>query len=205
MNRYAWILLCLFLVAGCATEPPPPPLTVEVANQQIAQPPKDKAQIVFMQPFKPIGGGSHAIAIFEIKDSKKEMQALLSSRSKAIVLVEPGKHLFMSTGFGASFLKADVEAGKRYYVLSRFIAYVGYQLRPIRKTTVSDYNTTIPEFQEWLRACSIVTPTAEGLNWVSANRAMFDKVQTDAWGSWQRKNPEEHAQLTLNSDDDVAH
>lgn len=204
MKRFAFFLMCGLIISGCASSPPPPPHTIDLADQRVPSPLANKAQIVFIQPFKPIGGYIQSTALYDLKDTKKEFLGIVTTEGKVVVNVDPGQHLFMSTGFGVNFLQANVEAGKRYYVLSRFIAYVGYQLRPIRNGAVSNFNTRMPEFQEWLKACRIVETTPAGLSWVAANQAAFDKAQASAWETYQRKSADEFAQLTLNPEDAIA-
>lgn len=205
MKRIALALCGILLLAGCASAPEPA-FTVEAADQNVPAPAADKAQIVFIQPFKPLGG-NQVTGLFEAQGaSGRTLLAATSSKSKAIVDVAPGQHLFMSNGFGTSFMRASVEAGKRYYVLVRFVAYVGYQMRPIRRNGPSDYNAGIAEFQDWLHSCPVVTGTPELATsaWFMTHPELIDKAQASAWESWARKAPEEQAELTLNPGDDIA-
>jgi hypothetical protein len=196
------LLLSAVLLAGCATVPPPPPFTAPVADQTLPPPPPDKAQIVFIQAFKPIGIEQFT-GIFEVRDTDRELLGGLTSRSRFVKVVAPGPHLFMSNGFGASFLRANVEAGKRYYVLSRFVAYVGYQLRPMRRSGPSDYNITIPDFQTWA-SLPLVDATPAGANFFVTQQTMFDRNYSAGWNSWQRKTDAERSELTLNPEDGAA-
>lgn len=196
------VALCTVFLLGCETTPAPP-MALPALNQTVATPPPDKAQIIFIQPFKPVFGEAHLTGLYEVKGEKKEMLGVLASQGRLVKLVEPGQHLFMTHGFGASLLRANVEAGKRYYVFSRFVAYVGYQLRPIRKTGPSDYNATIPEFRQWA-ALPLMELTTEGTGLYSRHlMAGVDKSYTYAWESWQRKTDAERAELTLNPDDNL--
>ena len=208
MKHLTGILLCAALLVGCATAPPPPLFTVPAASQAVAPPPADKAQIIFLQPFKPVGGTADT-ALYEIRGTSRELLGFVSSKTRFVKLVEPGQHMYMAMGgFGAHFLQADVEAGKRYYVLSRFIAYVGYQLRPVLPSGPSDYSASIPQFGEWLRESTIVDSTPEGMawyaDWGAKNQATIDKMQARGWETWQRKTLQERAELTLLPIDAVA-
>ena len=196
----ALIFCCAVLLAGCASAPLPP-MTELVADQTMPPPPPDKAQIIFLQPFKPLGG-SHVTGIYEVKGAERNLLGALSSQTKMVRLVEPGQHLYMVNGFGGGFLRANVEAGKRYYVLSRFIAYVGYQLRPVRRTGPSDYNATIPDFRDWIALPSVVV-TPSGTAWLVDNKAAFDKNYTNAWEAWLQRSDSQRAELTLNPEDAV--
>jgi hypothetical protein len=66
---------------------------------------------------------------------------MLGSKVNIVQNVDPGKHLFIAHTVSFShFLEADVEAGKRYYVLLRFIYGRGMQLRPIRTSGDSEFS-----------------------------------------------------------------
>lgn len=197
---WASIVCCAVLLFGCASVPPP--LFTEMAtDQSTSPPPPDKAQIIFLQPFKPLGG-HHLTGIYEVKGTERVLLGALSSQTKMVQLVEPGQHMYMVNGFGAGFLRAKVEAGKRYYVLSRFIAYVGYQLRPIRRTGPSDYNATIPVFRDWMTLPSVAV-TSSGAAWFIEHQAALDKNYTNAWEAWLQRSDSQRAELTLNPEDAI--
>jgi hypothetical protein len=199
MKYLALIACCCFaLLSGCATEPSAP-LTIQDSQQTLPPAPANKAQIVFIKPFKPLGG-SHLTPLFENQGPQKELLTLIPSEGKFVKHVSPGRHVFSTDGH---FMQANVEAGKRYYVLVRFIAYNGYQLRPIRRTGPSDYNASIPEFQKWLKDTHLASMTAEGREWYMKNKALFDRSQLYGQEVWQKKTAEQRAELTLNGDDDV--
>jgi len=190
-------------LAGCASGPPPAPLLVESPVQTLAPPPADKAQIVFLEPINAIQG-LFPTGVFELKDGQRELLAILSSHGKTAQLVAPGHHVFMTYSGACHVMEADVEAGKRYYVLLRFIYANGMQLRPIRATAGSDFSVANPDFAEWTSITHFVDTTADGTAQYAKWTASVDKCQADALASWQKKSPKEHAELTLNKEDVVA-
>ena len=70
--------------------------------------------------------------------------------TKSVQLVAPGHHVVREQPSGgaatAHIMEADVAAGKRYYVLLRFIYARGMQLRPIRRTGPSEFSVANKEF-----------------------------------------------------------
>lgn len=198
LSGIAVAVFCLFLLASCASGPLLQ-RTAPSADQVINAPPPGKAQIIFLQPFKPLGGMAET-PVYDLTAGNARLLNVLSSKGKVVVLVDPGKHMFMAGGMGAQVMSANVEAGKRYYVLSRFIAYVGYQLRPIRSTGPSEYGVNNPKFREWRDETKVVDMTAAGKSLYS-NAATIGKLQASGLDRWKRKSQGERDQLTLNAGD----
>jgi len=190
-------------LAGCASGPPPAPLLAESPVQTLAPPPADKAQIVFLEPINAIQG-IFPTGVFELQGSQRRLLAILSSHGKTAQLVEPGHHVFMSYAGPTHVMEADVEAGKRYYVLLRFIYANGLQLRPIRATAGSDYSVANKDFAEWTSITHFVDKTPAGDEQYGKWTAQIDKAQAEALASWQKKSAKERAELTLNKDDAIA-
>jgi hypothetical protein len=203
LARLALIICCCALVAARAT--------TEVSDKPLSPPPPDKAQIIFMQPFKPLDG-RHSVGLFEVRDSTTDLLAVLVSKTEMVELVEPGQHLFMSFISDpnyfkhpqVSFMRANVDPGKRYYVVSRFTPYVGYELRPVHKHGSSDFNAGNPKFQDWRRVCVLSTTTPEGFTSITSQQATLETIQASSWEKWQQKTADAQAELTLNPDDDIA-
>ena len=206
MNRLRTILSLLFLLAlgGCATEPPKPMFT-EAASQSLPPPPPDKAQIVFVEPINSIQG-LVPVGLFEVNDNTRTLLAITGAHSKAAVLLPPGRHRLMAnhSGMIAHYLDANVEAGKRYYVLVRFIYARGFQLRPLRTSGSSDYSVLAKDFPSWLSSTRFVEKTPEGEAYFERIKDAVTKSQAEGWKTWLEKTDQERAELTLGHQDAVA-
>ena len=189
----------IFLLALLAVASP----AVAQDARSLPAPSADKAQIVFI---KPMGGpwGSFDTGIFELKDGDRAVLGVLDGSSKLAVEVSPGEHRFMAfTGFVAHFLDAKFDAGKRYYVMARFIYGAGFQLRPIRRTGPSDFNATAPDFAHWLSDTKISVADAKRAAWFESKKKRIDKAQANAQKLWDGKTPEQRLELTLSPDDSL--
>jgi hypothetical protein len=189
-------------IAGCASGPPPAPLLVDAKNQTLAPPPADKAQIVFLEPVNAIQG-IFPTGVFELDGNDRKLLAIVSSHGKTAQLVAPGHHVFMAYAGTSHVMEADVEAGKRYYVLLRFIYANGLQLRPIRAVAGSDYSVANKDFAEWTSITHFVEKTAAGDEFYAKSSKSVDKSQADALAGWQKKTPKERAELTLDKGDAI--
>lgn len=198
------LLLPLLMLSGCASEPQKPHF-LETTSQELAAPPADKAQVVFLEPINSIQG-LFPVGLFEVVGDSRVHLATTGAHSKVALEFTPGHHVLMAnhSGMIAHFLEMDVEAGKRYYVLVRFVYGRGFQLRPLRPTGPSDYSVANEDFREWVAETRFVQKTPESEAYFEAQKANVDKTQAKGWADWQKKSPAERAELTLNPSDAVA-
>jgi hypothetical protein len=201
--RYLSLVLVLALPFAVRAADPPPSPFVEVPNFSIPAPPTDHAQIIFLEPINKIQG-MFPVGIFEIEGDQRKLLNVSSWRSKSVINLAPGKHMLMSA-HGGHYMEANVEAGKRYYVLLRFIYANGLQLRPLRATGTSEYRVNGPDFPKWMKATNrFVQKSPDAEAYFETYKAGVDQAQTKGLENWQAKSAEEAAELTLNLDDAVS-
>ncbi|HTU64853.1 MAG TPA: hypothetical protein VMF52_02790 [Steroidobacteraceae bacterium] len=203
MKKLLLIAVAALAATGAFAKEKPKPTVVEVPDYVLAPPPADQAQIVFVEPINKIQG-MFPVGLFEIVDDKRTLLGMSWWKGKTVVLLPPGKHLLYASP--NHMMEANVEAGKRYYVLLRFIYANGFQMRPLRTSGTSEYRTTGPEFAKWLKETRWVekTPEADVMFADSKTSEMYDKLQATAMNNWQAKTAAEAAELTLNPEDAVA-
>jgi hypothetical protein len=104
---------------------------VPPAQVNVAAPP-DQAAIVFMR-WKT--GGALSTSLFELREPPDRFIGILVSESRLLYLTAPGRTRFMVIGHSASFLDADLVAGKTYYVgiVPGDSAGEVFVLRPLRE------------------------------------------------------------------------
>jgi hypothetical protein len=195
-------LLLVLPLAAAAGEPP----MKESANQSLPPPAADKAQIVFLEPANAIAG-AFLNGVYELDGDQRKLLAITGPHSKVALDFSPGHHrLASNSGLFAHVMDVDVEAGKTYYVLMRFIYSRGFQLRPLRTSGTSDYSVTSPKFNEWVSSTHFVEMTPRGIELFEGGRLAKNvaKSEAKALEEWDRKTPEEHAELTLTPQDAVA-
>lgn len=203
MLRNFLLITVSILLVSCATEVPKPHF-VDAATQEMPPPSADKAQIIFLEPINATQG-YFPVGIFKISGDSRTLLATTGSHTKVALMIEPGHHIFMAnhSGGNAHFLEANVEAGKRYYVLLRFIYAGGFQLRPLRTTGASDYTIHNKDFYKWIKESRFVEKTADAEVFYGTNKIRVDKSQADGWKKWLAKTAEDRAELTLNPEDAV--
>lgn len=190
--------LAVLMLAACASTNP---MINPVADQTLPPPPADKAQIVFINPANAVAA-AFLSGVYDIKGENKELFGMLGSKTKLVKNVEPGRHLFMSNTIAVSHLmEADVQAGKRYYVVMRFIYGRGMQLRPIRPTGNGEFSADSGQFKEWNAISSLVEKTPDADAWFTRFKSTVDEAQAKAMTEWQGKDASQKAELTLNSAD----
>jgi len=194
--------LSFLLVAACAE--PPPPFFNATPDQTVPAPRADKAQIVFLNPSNAISGAFLA-QIYEVKGESKDFLGMLGPKTKMVVNVDPGKHLFMLNQAGlGQFVEANVDVGKRYYVMTRFVYGRGLQLRPVRPMGGDpEFTVSNPRFREWVSESQVVAKTADADAFIAKYKERIDEAQQRGWTEWHAKRPDQRAELTLNREDSV--
>lgn len=205
-RRILFVLAVLLAVSGAATsKEKPKPLFVESADQSLPPPPADKAQIVFLEPINSIQG-LFPVGIFEVDGDNRCLLATTGAHSKVAVLFTPGHHVLMAnhSGMIAHFLDAHVEAGKRYYVLLRFIYAHGFQLRPVRPSGPSDYSVANKDYPRWNSTTHFVDKTDESDAFFEKIKDSVTKSQAVGWAHWLEKSQSERDELTLTPEDAIS-
>jgi hypothetical protein len=203
MKLRSLLTLSAIVLAGCASGPPPAPLFAD-SSAALMPPPADKAQIIFLDPINAIQG-AFPVGLYEVNGSERTLLAELASHTKSVQLVTPGHHVFASNqgGGSAHIMEADVAAGKRYYVLLRFIYAQGMQLRPIRPTGPSDFSVANKDFPEWMSITHFVEKTAAADEHDKKYGTSFANAQADGLADWKKKTAAQRAELTLNVGDAI--
>ncbi|CAN7313135.1 hypothetical protein LJR289_001594 [Pseudoduganella sp. LjRoot289] len=157
---------------------------------------------MFLEPINPVQG-VHPVGLFEVNGDTRTHLATTGSHTKAALNFTPGRHLLMALQVGgrAHFLEVNVEAGKRYYVLERFVHGDGFQLLPLRTDGLSDYSTMHRDFPAWISESRFVNMTSESVEIFERNKDSVNKLQAEGWKTWNEKTPQQRADLTLNPAD----
>jgi hypothetical protein len=203
MKYSVWLLLALSAVSFAAFDPPP--VFVDAPSQVLEPPPMDKAQIVFLEPVNKVQG-YFPVGIYELKGDQRTLLAVTGAQTRSVLLVEPGQHRFMSTNVltKVHFLDATVEAGKRYYVLVRFIYNEGFQLRPIRPEGNSDFSMKGADWPLWNTETPrnvVKAPLGDEQFGKEKVVKRIDKAYAKAVEAWGKKTEAERAELTLTAAD----
>jgi hypothetical protein len=191
----------LLLLGACAS---PPPFFTATPDQTVPVLRQDKAQIVFLNPSNAISGAFLA-QLYELNGENREFLGALGPKTKMVVNVDAGGHLFMLNQAGlGQFVQANVAAGKRYYVMTRFVYGRGLQLRPIRPAGGNpEFTVGNPRFREWLNESQLVVKTADADAFVQKYKTQIDEAQKRGMEEWQAKRPDQKDELTLNREDSI--
>jgi len=202
-SRFSFLVFLSLIILsgfGCATAP-------KLVNDQVSQivkaVPAEKSQLIFLNPSNSIAGAFFS-EVYSLEGSQRELLGMAGSKMKIVVDVEPGDHMFMArTGLRSHFMKAQgLEAGKRYYVLMRFIYGAGMQLRPIRNGGGSDYSSSNTDFESWKSSTKIVELLPTSKKYVEENfKKYVEESYKKYWQEWQEKSDVQRVELTLTAKD----
>ncbi|MDQ1832684.1 hypothetical protein [Massilia scottii] len=205
MKKTLIMVAAILALSACASSgPPPPPTFIDATATTLSAPPADKAQIIFLQP-KNLMMPLAAVGIYDVTDTDMTLLSMLPTHSKSVHLVTPGAHRFMAA-YGAHnyLMDANVEAGKRYYVVARFIYGMGFQLRPIRTSGKAGFSVENPDFAAWVSKTRFVEKSPEADLLHAKYKVGNETVKAAAIADLLKKTPEQRAELTLNKEDAIA-
>jgi hypothetical protein len=159
-------------------------------EQAVYAPDPNRALIVFMRP------SSFAFAVqssvFELVEDSPELIGIVAAKKKVAYQVEPGEHLFMVIGESADFMKADIQAGKKYYVLvtpRMGMWKARFSLKPIHKDELDS-----DELVKWEKECHWVEKTYDSDQWAKSNMDSIQSKNSEYMQKWlQRPEPDRPA------------
>ena len=132
----AAIAVCVLLLSGCASS--------IMVNVVPVAPNQTHALVTFVRPSK------FGFAIqFGIWDSDKFV-GVLSAGSCVQYLAEPGEHLFLGRAENWSYVKAELEAGKSYYIIGTVFPGI-WKARIAFNPVIKGDSTTQEEVERWKR------------------------------------------------------
>lgn len=155
----------------------------------LKQPTADKALVRFMRP-----SGYGYVINFNVLDGEKVIGNSVA-KSQFDYLAEPGKHLFIATAENKSFLEADLQAGKTYYVITKVsmgawtarVAFVPVTQGSKFWDKVKGYETTL----------TVVEPDTDALlKWETANKGGIRKLVDTYEMVYKSKGPVPTLSLT---------
>ena len=155
-----------------------------------------------MRPSR-LGGGIQA-SVYDTRHGTNEFIGIVSAKTKVAYLAQPGHHLFMVIGENADFMRADLTAGKTYYVLvsPRIGAWKArFSLLPIHNNAAAKYNTRSADFRDWQQATHFVQTTPAALDWYHDHATSIASKQAAYTVKWNAASAQQKAELTLHHDD----
>lgn len=182
------LILAASLLLACTACAPTIPHAISQSSQALVQPPtSDKATVVFV---------GRNLWMFTLYDNDATL-GVVGDGGCAVTTVPPGKHVFsaffkkaklMDGRSRYSFIDAEVEPGKFYYILVSpyIISFAGVfsEFEPIREQ--NDPKGYWQKLPAWLAGCKITAMTDETLVWGKDRYA--DSADERGWDleSWSK-------------------
>lgn len=175
--------LCITMLMGCAS----PNMRYSNIATASVQPDDSHALVYFIRP-KKAGYNAHA-AVYD----DHAFIGFVPYSTKLPYVTTPGEHLFMVVSESADFLKADLEAGKTYYiqVVPRLGAWrARFSLAPITKKTLSTAQS-----REWIEQATEITNKSDADLWAEKNSGSVDNKREAYLAKWLSKSEEDRPYL----------
>ncbi|MBW1708063.1 MAG: hypothetical protein JRJ86_23390 [Deltaproteobacteria bacterium] len=126
----------IILLSGCASS-----LMMKVPPMDA--PDTRHAVVTFMRPS--FFGGAIQFGIWD----SENFVGILSAGSYVQYLAEPGEHLFLARAENWSYVKADLQGGKKYFILGKVFPGV-WKARVAFDPITKDDGTTQAQIDEWI-------------------------------------------------------
>lgn len=169
------LLLTFTLLSGCVS----PNMGHSKPAQAVTGPAPGKALVIFMRPSK-LGFKVHATVF----DGDK-MIGMVPYNTKLPYTAKPGKHMFMVVSEAADFMKAELVAGKTYYVqvVPRMGAWrARFSLAPIHR---ADLETA--KVKQWIKNAKFIDNLPSAYAWGKNNRPSILTKKNTYFSKWQKK------------------
>ena len=173
---YAVLVVVGLAVGGCV---PLRGMRQVPAERVGVKPPADQAAIVFMHAAR--RGGT--TSLFELRGSPDRFIGLLVTDTRLVHLTAPGRTRFMVIGRHASFLDAELQAGKTYdvAVLDGPDVDEPFVLRPV---TPADAR---PIIQHCVASCAWVENTEKSEEWARRQWTSIQRKKEHDLPKWESR------------------
>lgn len=175
--RFSLIAAIGIVLSGCVT--PKPNMANSVVSTKPVQVRADKALVYFVRP-NFLGFAVNAA----VYDGDKFV-GIVPYDQKLPYIADPGEHMFMVYSEAADFMKAELAAGKTYYVevQPRMGAWKArFSLSPITKEEFTD-----PKMRERIDAAKLIENKPEAYTWAEKNKANVLEKKAAYLVKWNEK------------------
>lgn len=179
------------VLSGCAGN-----LMRDASTQQISPSNPGRVKVVFMR--SSFVAGAIGCDVFEVVNGELRFIGQLPTGKKIVYETTPGEKVFMAYGTAADFMLANLAGGKTYYSIVRpNWGTGGFAPTPIRSSSRIEPDLKSKEFQNWLSDTKLIEPNENAPAWFSENKERFQKIYTEYWSRFERKNSQEKAERTM--------
>jgi len=173
----AALLALAVLLGGCY---PLRGMRAVPAEQVSLSPPPGQAAVVFMRST----GGSISTSLFELREPPDRFIGILVADTRLMHLVAPGRTRFMLVGGSASFLDADLVAGKTYHVgiAQGDLGEGQFALRPLRSDDLQRR-----EWRQCSASCVWIENTERSQEWARRQSSSIQRKKEHDLPKWERR------------------
>lgn len=183
------IIICVTLalsVVGCVS-PSPNMKQSQVTNTAPAVK-ADKALVYFIRP-NHLGWAINA-AVYD----DKTFIGFVPYNQKLPYYAEPGEHVFSVVSEAADFLKADLAAGKTYYIDVQARMGVWRARFSLAPVTAADLQN--PKMKQSIDEAQVIENKPSASEWAESNKASVEQKQKDYYEKWMAKPESERPSLS---------
>ena len=176
--RFAAVVVLAVVVAGCGLKG----MREVAADRAAVKPPADQAAIVFMRS----AATAATTSLFELSSSEQpRFIGLLVQNTRMVYLTAPGRTRFMVVGRSASFLDAELAAGKTYEVAILLGDGVEEHFRLVPASRVASADSRAVE--DCRATCKWVENTDRSEAWARGQASSIQRKKAEYLPKWERR------------------
>jgi predicted small lipoprotein YifL len=175
--RVAAVVVLVVVVAGCGLKG----MREVPAHRAAVTAPADKAAIVFMRS----AATAATTSLFELQSSEQpRFIGLLVQNTRMVYLTAPGRTRFMVVGRSASFLDADLQAGKTYEVAIVLGDGVEEHFRLVPASRAGADSRAVEDCRA---TCKWVENTDRSEAWARGQASSIQRKKAEYLPKWERR------------------
>jgi hypothetical protein len=175
---FAVVVVLALVVAGCGLKG----MREVPADRVTVKPPADQAAIVFMRP----APTAATTSLFELSSSgQPRFIGLLVQNTRMVYVTAPGRTRFMVVGRSASFLDAELAAGKTYEVAVVLGDGVEehFRLAPASRVAPADSRAV----EDCRATCKWVENANRSEAWARGQASSIERKKAEYLPKWERR------------------
>jgi hypothetical protein len=183
------LLIAVTTLVGCAgSSQHMRELTPAEANYA---PDADHALVVFMRPSS--YGFAIQSSVFDTTEEETKFIGIVSAQKKVAYMSPPGERNFMVIGESADFARANLLAGKTYYMV--VTPRMGFWKARFSLDPVTAEELESKKADSWIDGCTYTENTPSAYQWAKENSESIEDKRREYFKDWMEKAEEKRPYL----------
>lgn len=151
-------------------------------SERVMQPAADKALVYIARPDRALSGGVNRVVIDAPVYDNDVYIGSIPQLSHMALQMDPGKHLFMVLGDKPDFVRAELLAGKIYY-----LKIEAWQNESRFELVANNGQFSPDSLYAWVTETAQVVANSRGRSWAASNEGKAKTLKAKYFPEWERE------------------